>query len=67
MKYVIKYSGGPAYCVWHGTVIVEAEDAAQAIHKIENDIACIPASIYAVNPQEQPPSYKDIYHPYTGE
>jgi hypothetical protein len=67
MKYVIKYSGGPADCVWRGTVIVEAENAAQAIHKIENDIACIPASIDAVNPHEQSLSYKDIYHPYTGE
>jgi hypothetical protein len=51
--YKIEYSGGPADRVWHGEVIVEAEDAAQAIRKIENEICCIPASIYAVNPHDE--------------
>jgi hypothetical protein len=53
MKYIIEYSGGPPDRVWHGQVIVEAEDAAQAIHKVENEMACIPASIDAVNPKDE--------------
>ncbi len=53
MKFLIEYSGGRPDQVWHGTITIEAEDAAQAIHKIENEIACIPASIYAVNPAEE--------------
>ena len=52
MRFVIEYSGGRSDQVWHGTITIEAEDAAQAIHKIENEIACIPASIYAVKPAE---------------
>lgn len=53
MKFLIEYSGGRPDQVWHGTITIEAEDAAQAIRKIENEIACIPASIYAVNPAEE--------------
>jgi hypothetical protein len=52
MKYVIEYSGGRPDCVWHGQIIVEAEDAAEAIHKVESDMACIPAHIDSVNPKD---------------
>jgi hypothetical protein len=53
MKFLIEYSGGRPNQVWNGTITIEAEDAAQAIRQIENEIACIPASIYAVNPHEE--------------
>lgn len=53
MKYQIEYSGGRGDQTWHGNVIVDADDAAQAIRKIENEIACIPAHIDAVNPLEE--------------
>lgn len=60
MKFLIEYSGGPSDRVWHGRVIVEAENAAEAIHKIENEIACIPADIYAVNPHDEDPDLGPI-------
>lgn len=53
MKFLIEYMGGAPDRYWHGTITIEANDAAQAIRKIENDIACIPASIYAVNPAKE--------------
>lgn len=53
MKFLIEYMGGTPDRYWHGTITIEANDAAQAIRKIENEIACIPASIYAVNPAKE--------------
>lgn len=52
MKFLIEYSGGRADATWHGKVIVEADDAAQALRKIEMALDCIPASVDAINPAD---------------
>ena len=53
MKYEIEYSGGSTDATWHGTVMVDADDAAQAAERVANDMACIPANVDAINPVDE--------------
>jgi hypothetical protein len=55
MKYRIEYSGGAVDNTWHGFAIVEASSLPEAVRKIENQIACTPAHIDAVFPNDDAP------------